>query len=95
MRRARSSLRAPTVTGRLSSLLDVRHRTDQVRAHPSTTAEVWAAMREHAPAETFRSFAASAAIFGFVNDHAVFTELAATCDTHRFSRSEIDGEQPS
>ncbi len=80
---------------RLSALLDVRHRTDQVRAHPSTTAEVWDAMRDHPPSETFRSLAASAAIFGSVNDHAVFTALAATCEEHRFSWREIDGDRSS
>lgn len=52
-------------------------------------------MRDHPPAETFRSLAASAAIFGFVNDHAVFTALAATCEEHRFSWRDIDGDQPS
>lgn len=80
---------------RLSALLDVRLRADQARSHPSTTAEVWAAMREHSPSETFRSLAASAAIFGFANDHVVFTALAATCEEHRFSWREIDGDRPS
>lgn len=83
------------MTDRFSALLGVRHRTDQVRAHPSTNADVWAAMREHSPAETLRSLAASAAIFGSINDHAVFTALAATCEEHRFSWREIDGDRPS